>query len=183
VIADLAARAPAGEGPVRLGALELSRHDLVAPALPLDFLPDRLAGAQVAAGGEPCEAAGPLAFRCGGARVAREVREVDGRPRPCISVRTGAAGPVEIAIPGVPVARLVRGHAGLIAGSAGAPGAPVRVALRAVGQEVDVELAGPGWRRLEIDTGRGADPVGEVEIAVASPDAGREVCVDVAALP
>jgi hypothetical protein len=183
VARDLASRSAGGAGPWRLGALELRRHDLASPSLPLDFLPDRLPGARVSAGGEPCLPEGPLAFRCGPARVAREVREVAGRPRPCIAVRTGGNGPVEIEIGAAPMARLLRGHAGLVAGSDRVAGAAVRVVLRAGEREQSVELSGPGWRRLEIDTAREAGSSGTVVLDVSSPDAGREVCVDAGSYP
>jgi hypothetical protein len=180
---ELAARAAGGEPPWRLGALELSRYDLAAPALPLDFLPDRLALARVSSGGEPCAPAGPLAFACGPARVAREVREVEGAPRPCISVLTGPAGPVEVELPGVPLARVLLAHAGLAGRSAREPGAPVRVALRVGIDEQALELSGPGWVRLELETARDAGGPRAVALVASSPGAGREVCVDAASLP
>jgi hypothetical protein len=53
---DLALRASAVEGPLRLGGLEVTRVDLRAPALPIAFLPDRLDSADVRSGADPCAA-------------------------------------------------------------------------------------------------------------------------------
>jgi hypothetical protein len=183
VARDLASRSAAGEPAQRIGALALSRWDLAAPALPLAFLPDRLPDAAVTAAGEPCPAAGPLSFGCGPVRVAREVREVDGRPRACIAVRAGGSVPVEIRIPGVPLARLLRGHAGLVAGGARAPGPAVRVVLRAGQGEAAIEVSGPEWHAFDVDTALDAPSTRDVELEVSPPGPGRELCIDAAVLP
>lgn len=184
VARDLAARAGGGEPAQRIGAFALSRWDLATPALPISFLPDRLAGATVTVAGEPCPAAGPLAFACGPTRVARQVREVGGGPRACIAVRAEGSDPVEIRIPGVPSARLLRAHAGLVASGARVPGPVVRVAVRAgPGEEAEVEISGPGWRGFDVDTALDAPSARDVELVVSPPGPGREICVDAAVLP
>ncbi|HUL61233.1 MAG TPA: hypothetical protein VLU43_18285 [Anaeromyxobacteraceae bacterium] len=194
---DLLERAARAEGPLRLGAIEVTRYDVAAPALPLAFLPDRLAAATVTVGDGRCAPDPAGAFSCpppGAARVAREVRDVAGLARPCLVVRPDAAAgaPVTISFADVPMGRTLRGHAAAIPappgeGAAGAPlRAPLRLALQIDGDEVgSVELTAAGrWQPFRIDTTLHAGSARAVALLVtaAAPDA-PAVCVDLVTLP
>jgi hypothetical protein len=182
---DLLARAGRHEPAQRIGALALSRHDLASPALARAFLPDLLAPgsgpARVRRGEVACapDAAGQL--RCGDEPgPSRQVRAVEGLPRPCIAVRAGPL-PFTLAFSGLPSGTRLRGHAGLVdpTGRAREPaGPPLRVALRAPGAEDAVRLEGPGWRPLDLGAAPSKGTPSEVEIVVGEDRAGREVCVD-----
>jgi hypothetical protein len=182
---DLAGRAARTERAARLGALEVTRFDLSFPTIPLAFLPDRLGQATVTLGGAPCEPAGPARFRCAGGavEVAREVREVAGVPRPCLTA-SGAApldAPLAIAFAPLRLGRTVHGHAGP-AGDAG-PRAPVRISVLLDGEEAGAaELPGGGWSPFLIDTSRSAGQQRSLSLAVTSP--GRlALCLDAMVLP
>ena len=178
----LLARGALSDAPQRLGAIAVTRHALHAPALPLAFLPDRIAQAEVTLEGAPCAAAAG-GFRCaGGAEVVRSVRDVGGVPRPCLSVELrGAAGPLHVAFPGVPLGRAVRIHAGAAAARASGP---VRITVGLDGAEIgaaDVALA--GFAPLEVDTPAEAGRFHTVELTIrAAPDVGP-LCLDAAVLP
>jgi hypothetical protein len=184
--ADLSARAVAVDGPQRLGALEVTLYTIAAPTLPLAYLPDLLAGAEVQAGDRPCPSAGARGFHCppSAARVAREVREVNGVVRPCILVAPDPAAevPLAAAFPAVPIGRLLRGQAA----AAGPGGAPARLAVSIDGEMVGtVGIANDGaWRAFELDTGRFAGGARRVTLVLpgAAPDA-PPVCVEVMSLP
>ena len=187
---DLAARAVAIDGPQRLGRLELTRYDLRSPLLPLAFLPDRLATATVSVGGRPCARDARGAFRCPGPPfvvVAREVREVNYLPRPCLYAHPAPGAPLTIEFPGVPLGRALRGHTG-IAGEATLVGeAPVRLTVLVEGKEVgwaEEPPAQPGWHAFQIDTGRFAGRSGTVTLVVTAADvADRLFCFDAYVLP
>jgi hypothetical protein len=188
---DLVARAAAIDGPQRLGALTLTRFDLRAPVVPMTFLPDRLAAAQIALGGRPCAADARGGFRCGAPAiaVAREVREVDLLPRPCVvtSPPPDAAAPLAVTFPGVRLGRALRGHAGAVGEAALGGEAPIQLRVNIDGQDVGgVELA-PGdtsWRAFEADTVRQAGRAHDVTFTVtAVADEDRLLCFDAYALP
>jgi hypothetical protein len=171
----------------RLGAIEVTRHDLAYPTLPLAFLPDRLPHAEVTLGGAACAASGG-GFTCGGStpvRVERAVREVAGVPRPCLtaSMTAPAGAPLALAFPGVPVGRVVRGHAGA-AGRGRTLAAPVRIAVQIDGEEAGAaELSGPGFAPFEIDTRHLGGRLHAVTLVLTSPGAPGTLCLDAATLP
>lgn len=189
---EIAARASSDGGPQRLGGLTVTRYDLAQAARAIAFLPDWLDQATATVGGAACEREGGAAFRCPGEapiRIAREVREVGGAPRPCISARPGSAasGPVVITFPAVPMGLEVRGGAGII-GRLPAPGAsPVRVAVQVDGAEVaGVELSpgAPAWNRFEARTSSLAAEPHAVGVVLSSPDpAGLSICFDLWTAP
>jgi hypothetical protein len=171
-----------------LGALAVSRYDVAAPLLPSAFLPDRLAQARVTLAGGACRPDGTGAFTCGGtstARAARSVREVAGLPRPCLVLapEPGAAAPLTVELPGVPVGRTLLAHAGL-AGDPGAPAPPLRIVVTIDGEEAGgAELAGPGWQRIAIDTTRFAGPARTVALALTASAPSAPLCLDAMTLP
>jgi hypothetical protein len=184
---DLAARAVAVDGPQRLGALEVTRFTIAAPTLPLAYLPDRLAGAEVRLGEQACAGDASLAFRCAEATapsVVREVREMDATARPCILAAPdpAAGAALVLTFPGVPVGRALRGHAAAV----GPRGAPVRLAARIDGEEVGgVEVSGaPGWHAFQLDTTRFAGGLRQVAFVVtgAGPDA-PPICLEAMTVP
>jgi hypothetical protein len=187
----LVARAAAVDGPLALGALEVTRVDLRAPTLPLAFLPDRLEGAEVTEGGAPCAARPGGGFACpGGAGVAREVREVELLPRPCLSGSTGGdpARPLAIAFRGVRLGARLRGHAGVVGEAALEPGGALRVAVDVAGRRaasLEVEGGDVRWQSFEADTAPEAGRTAAVIITVGDADAGdpRPFCLDAYALP
>jgi hypothetical protein len=184
---ELVSRSARSTPSLRLGAIEVTRHELAYPTLPLAFLPDRLAHAEVALGGASCPPDGP-GFTCGDSpaiRVERAVREVDGSPRPCLTATLSAPAdaPLTIAFPGVPVGRLVRGHAGAV-GARRALAAPVRIAVRIDGEEAGAaELAGAGFAPFEVDTGHLAGRLHTVTLVLTSPGAPGTLCLDAETLP
>lgn len=188
---DLAARATAGGAPQRLGALEVTRFDLAAPVLPLAFLPDQLASAEVSVGGRPCAVSAAGEHRCAadGAEVARAVREVDLLPRACLVARPPArrGAPLTVTFREVRLAHSLRGHAGVIGEAALAGRGPIAVAVKIGGREAaSVKLApgDAGWRPFQVDTGADAGAARDVAIAVAAVQGdARPVCLDAYTLP
>jgi hypothetical protein len=171
-----ASRAGAAE---RIGAFELARYDLSHPTLPLAFLPDRLAQAEVTRGDEPCVADATGAFRCAGARLAREMREVAGAPRPCLAAALRAGAPVVIAFPPLRVGRLLRGHAGALGPTAG----PLRVSVLVDGEEAGAaELAGREFAPFEIDTTRFGGEQRRLSLVLTTASE-ADVCLDALTLP
>jgi hypothetical protein len=163
----------------RIGAFELARYDLASPTLPLAFLPDRLAEAEVSRGAEACLPDPSGGFRCTGGRVAREVRDVGGAPRPCLVAALDEGAPLAIEFPPVRVGRRVRGHAGRL----GAGGAPLRLSVVVDGEEAGAaELAGPGFVPFEVDTTRFGGAVRRVAL-ILTPSGGADVCLDAETLP
>ena len=189
---DLRARAASQDGPQRLGALEVTRYDLRSPTLPLAWLPDRLAGARVALGDRPC-AAGPAgAFRCPGPpwmRVAREVREIDFLPRPCLYAHPGPDPrvPLSIEFPAVPMGRVLRGHTGIIGDAALEGRAPVRMVVEVEGEflaNVDEPPRKPGWHVFHLDTSRYAGRTRTITFRVSTADDSRRwFCFEAMTLP
>jgi len=182
---DLAERSARAEAPARLGALEVTRYDLADPTLPLAFLPDRLGHAAVTLGGVSCPPDGAGRFRCGegAVEVAREVRDVGGVARPCLTL--SAAAPLEAAValafPSVRVGRTLHGHAGP-AGSAPGP-APVRIAVLLDGEEVGAaELPGASWTPFRVDMTRSAGQVRTLSLVLTSPGP-IALCLDALVLP
>jgi hypothetical protein len=187
---DLTARAAAIAGPQRLGRLELTRYDLRSPTLPLAFLPDRLATATVSVGGHPCTRDARGVFRCPAPPfvvVAREVREVDYLPRPCLYVYPPPGALLTIAFPAVPLGRALRGHTGIVGQAALVGEAPVRLSVKIEGQDAgtaEEPPAQPGWHPFLIDTVRNAGRSGTVTFDVSASDVGgRHFCFDAYTLP
>jgi hypothetical protein len=180
VESDLLERTAQPIPPERIGAFQLGRYDLAFPALPLAFLPDRLGEAEVRRGETRCPPDGAGAFRCQGGRVAREVRDVGGAPRPCLVAALGDGAPLVVAFPPVRVGRLVRGHAGALGGGAG----PLRISVVVDGEEAgSAELSGPGFAAFEVDTTRFGGVARAVSLVLTSAGAGAEVCLDAVTLP
>lgn len=181
---DLLERAARQTPAERVGAFEVSLLELAYPTVPLAFLPDRLAAAQVTIGGAPCAGDGGGGFRCdppAAARVRREVREVAGAPRPCLVVAFPGGAPLELAFPPVRVGRVVRGHAG---GLGGAPVAPLRIAVVLDGEEAGAaEITGEGFLPFQIDTNRFAGQPREVSLVLTTPASSAELCLDAVTLP
>jgi hypothetical protein len=180
---DLVQRGSRTEAPERVGAFEVSRYDLASPTLPLAFLPDRLQRAEVFRGTVPCPPDVRGAFRCGGARVEREVREIAGAPRPCLVVGLEAGAPVSIGFPGVRVGRVLHGHVGAL----GAP-APVRISVVVNGEEAGAaEVTGGAFAAFQVDTTRLGGEARHVTLVLTTPgadDAGAsEFCLDAMTLP
>ena len=159
---------------------------------PLAFLPDRLATATVSSGERACARDARGDFRCPAPPfvvVAREVREVDFLPRPCLCAHPSPelGGPLTITFPAVPLGRALRGHTG-IAGEAALPGeAAVRLTVKIEGQDAgaaEEPPTRPGWHTFQLDTARYAGRVGAVTFTVtaASVD-GRHLCFDAYTLP
>jgi hypothetical protein len=178
---DRASRAAPAE---RVGAFEVALLELAYPTLPYAFLPDRLAGAEVALGGAPCAADGAGGFRCDGptpARVVREVREIAGAPRPCLVVSFGGGATLALGFPSVRIGRVVRGHVGE---AGGATAAPVRVAVLLDGEEAGAaEVAGAGFLPFQIDTTRFAGQPRELSLVVTTPARAAALCLDAVTLP
>jgi hypothetical protein len=192
IAADLAARAAAVDGPQRLGAIEVTRYDLRSPVLPLAWLPDRLAAANVSLGGQPCALDAGGTFRCPAppwVHVSREVREIDYLPRPCLYAHPGSdpGAPLVIEFPDVPMGRVLRGHTGIVGEAMLAGNAPVRLAVQVDGEEVGAAVEPPrtpGWHTFQLDTtlhaGRGAT----VTFTVTAADPGQRLfCFDAMTLP
>lgn len=187
VARDVARRASSDGGPQRLGALTVTRYDLSQPRRAIAFLPDWLGQATAKLGGVACEHDGALALRCPGepaVRIAREVREVGGAPRPCISTSPGSAasGPLSLTFPNVPMGLELQGGAGFVGRLPAATSAPARFAVQVDGAEVaGLELAAgdDGWKRLEVRTGAIAAEPHALTVVLSSTDpAGRTVCFD-----
>jgi len=189
---DLGARASAVIGPERLGGLEVARYDLRTPTVPLAFLPDLLATATVSIGGRSCARGARGRFRCPAPPsvvVAREVREVDSLPRPCLCARPPPepGTPLTIAFPAVPLGRALRGHTG-IAGEAALAGAgSIRLSVKVDEEDIgatEVPPARPGWQAFQLDTSRQAGRVGTVTFTVTAAKVDRrDLCFDAYTLP
>ncbi len=189
---DLSARAASQDGPQRLGALAVTRYDLRTPTLPLAWLPDRLAGARVALGDRPCAPDAAGAVRCPGPpwmRVAREVREIDFLPRPCLYAHPGTdpRAPLSIEFPAVPMGRVLRGHTGIIGEAALGGRAPVRMVVEVDGAflaNVEEPPRKPGWHVFHLDTSRLAGRSRTVTFRIsAADDARRWFCFEAMTLP
>jgi hypothetical protein len=186
----LLARSSRNDPALPLGGLEVTRTAVAAPELPLAFLPDRLARAQVRLGDALC-AREAGAFRCpapggGFVDVVRTVREVGGAARPCFTApaEAGAGAALTITFPAVPVGRTVRGHAGVAGDPPRARDAAVRIAVRVDGEEAGAaDVSGPGWRSFAIDTARFAGRVRELALVVATPGPTGPLCLDAVTLP
>lgn len=171
-----------------LGGLEVTRFDVAAPILPLAFLPDRLAGAQVSLGDLPCPPEG-AGFRCPGpaaVRVERTVREIDGLPRPCLLAAPdpAAGAPLVVTFPAIPVGRSLRGHAGVAGDAAAGLGAAVRIAVQVDGEEAGAaEISGGGWHAFQLDTSRLAGPARTVSLVLTSAETPGALCLDAVTLP
>lgn len=180
---DLSERSSQWSTTERLGAIEATRYDLAFPTLPLAFLPDRLAGAAVSLGSEPCAPDQKGGFACetpSPARVQREMRDVAGSPRPCIvaTLDPAIASPLVLSFPSLRVGRVVHGHAARL----GAERGPIRVSVQVDGEDAgDAEVPGPA-RPFRIDTTRFAGRSGTVTVVVTAPGA-RSVCLDAVVLP
>ncbi len=179
--ADLIGRAAGLDGPQRLGGLEVTRYDLRAPTLPLAWLPDRLAGAQVRVGDEPCLPDATGVFRCPAppwVYVSREVREIDYLPRPCLWAHPNSdpSAPLTIEFPAVPMGRLLYGHTGIVGDAVFDGKAPVLLEVKVDGETVgvvDEPPRSPGWHRFQIDTSRNAGRTRTVSFTVTAADPGR----------
>jgi hypothetical protein len=189
---DIAARAATDGGTQRIGALAVTRYDLAQPVRPIAFLPDWLGEAEAKVGDQPCERDGPNAFRCPGSppfRLAREVREVAGAPRPCITAPpgSGAGGAVSLTFPRVPFGLELRGGAGVVGRlpTAGAP--PIRFAVQVDGEEVvalELPSGAPVRRPFLVRTASlGAEPHAVTVLLSTPKPAGRLVCFDAWTLP
>ncbi len=162
---ELLERTGRAEPASRVGAFEVARREVAFPVLPLAFLPDRLAAAELAQG-----------------EVVREVREVAGTPRPCLVLRPGGGEPLEVDFAAVRIGRVVRGHVG--ATEAAALAAPVRVAVVVEGDEAGAaEVAGAGFVPFQVDTARFAGHVRPLSLVLTSPGTPAEVCLDAVTLP
>lgn len=176
---------PAGP-PVHTGALELARHDLAYPNLPLAFLPDQLSRATASIGESPCAPDG-AGFRCAGAppvRLERAVREVGGAPRPCIAVSLGQrlSAPLAVSFPPVVVGRVLRGHVGALGAPALAE--PLRISVQIDGEEAGAaEVSGKGFVPFLVDTGRFAGVARPLSLVVTTPGAPPGICLDAATVP
>ncbi|HET9594178.1 MAG TPA: hypothetical protein VFP65_01290, partial [Anaeromyxobacteraceae bacterium] len=172
----------------RLGGLAVARYDLRAPTLPLAFLPDRLARAEVALGATPCDADGRGGFRCPDRRtaLAREAREVDGLPRPCLVAQLSPGAPLRIAFPAVPLGRALRGHLGVVGEAALGGRGPVRLAVALDGREVaraELPPGDPAWRPFQVETVLEAGRTRELAITLSLEGEARPVCLDAYTLP
>lgn len=189
---DLQARAATQDGPQRIGALQITRYDLRTPTLPLAWLPDRLRGARVALGARPCSADPAGSFRCPGPpwmQVAREVREIDYLPRPCLYAHPGPdpRESLSIEFPDVPMGRVLRGHTGIIGDAALDGRAPVRLVVEVEGEflaNVDEPPRKPGWHVFHLDTSRWAGRTRTVTFRISTADdARRRFCFEAMTLP
>jgi hypothetical protein len=188
---DLMARAGAVEGPQRLGALEVTRYDLRSPTLPLAFLPDRLATAEVSMGARPCVQDARGVFRCASPSVlvSREVREVDGLPRPCLYAQPSAdpGAPLVITFRDVPIGRWLRGHTGIVGEAALAGDAPVRVKMMLDAADLgaaEEPPMKPGWHLFQVDTAQESGRVRTLTFTLTSAASQpRPLCLDAYTLP
>jgi hypothetical protein len=187
---ELTGRAGAIAGPERLGRLELTRYDLRSPMLPLAFLPDRLATAAVSVGDQPCSRDEHGVFRCPAppfVTVAREVREVDALPRPCLYAHPSPGAPLTLSFPAVPLGRALRGHTGIVGEAALGGASPVRLLVKVDGEDLgstEEPPAKPGWHRFQMDTQRHAGRTATVTFVVTATDVGhRHFCFDAYTVP
>ncbi len=154
--------------------------------------PDRLAGAEVRVGDRPCLPDGQRGFRCPAMPsvvVAREVREVDGLPRPCLYTHPSPdhAHPLTITFPAVPMGRILRGHTGIVGEAALAGEAPVHLAVKIEDQDVgafEEPPATPGWHPFQLDTSSHSGRARAVTFAITATDVTqRHFCFDAYTLP
>jgi hypothetical protein len=184
---DLLAHSVAPDPPLAVGRLELARHEITHPDLPLASLTGRLAGATVSLGGRPCteERGG---FRCAAERaqatLESAVVEVNGLPRACLVARaSGDAAPVSLSFPGVPVGRVLRGSVGIVPASQEAISVPLTLAVRIDGEDAAaVQLDGAGWPGFQVDTGRWAGQKHTVVLELVVPEE-RALCLQAVTLP
>jgi hypothetical protein len=167
VAGDLRGWAGVPGATTRFGGLALTPFSLAEPAVPLAFLPDRLAGAPGAA---------------------REVREVEYLPRECLVVKLSpGAPPLRVTFEDVPLGRTLRGHTGIVGEAALAGEEPVRVAVDLDGArvaEVEEPAAVPGWHAFDIDTSSHAGRAARVTFTISTDDPGpRPLCLDAYTLP
>ena len=189
---DIAARAAASGDSLRLGALTVTRYDLAEPSRALAFLPDRLSSAEVKSGETSCARTGPATLSCpgeGDPRIAREVRDVAGAPRACITAPPGSAatGPVSLSFPSTPMGLLLEGGAGVVGRIPSPSRAPIRFAVQVDGEEVaavELPAGAPTWKRFETRTGAmsGEPHLVTIVLSTAEP-AGRTVCFDAWTVP
>lgn len=176
---ELVQRAVRADPPQRLGALEVSRHELAFPTLPLAFLPDRLAGADVRLGDAPCRRDASGAFRCGerAAAVERAVREVGEVPRPCLVATAPAplGAPLRIEFPPARIGRTLHGHAGPVG-----PGrAALRIAVELEGEAVGAaEVEAAAYTGFQVDMSRHAGQTRALSLVLTSEDALGTLCLD-----
>ncbi len=180
---DLSERASQWRATERLGALEATRYDLASPTLPLAFLPDGLARAEVSLASKPCARDARGAFACAGpppARIERSVRDVAGSPRPCIVATLGAAAPspLVLSFPSVRIGRTVHGHAAHLGSGSGR----IRVSAQVDGEDAGEAEVGDSPHPFRIDTTRFSGRNGTLTLAVTLPDAGA-LCLDAVVLP
>jgi hypothetical protein len=166
----------------------VTRYDLRGPTLPLAFLPDRLAQATAALGDARCEPDGRGGFRCPDRRtaLAREEREVDALPRPCLVALLSPGAPLRVTFPSVPLGRALRGHVGVVGEAALGGEGPVRLAVSLDGREVgraELPPGDPSWRAFQVETVLEAGRTREVALTVALDGAPRPVCLDAYTLP
>jgi hypothetical protein len=186
---DLAAVSAAVDGPHAVGGLELTRFDLRSPALPVDSVLDHVPEAEVRSGDRRCVFAGRSGFVCpAGARVAREVREVDLLPRPCLRVTPGKDGaPISILFGGVRMGSVVRGHAAAIGEAALGGEGDVRVVVEVDGRTVaalTVEPGEVGWLPLSTTIAGAAGRALPIRLRLELPSGdARSLCVEVHTLP
>jgi hypothetical protein len=189
---EIAARASSDAGTQRIGALDVTRYELSQPARAIAFLPDWLPEATATLGDRPCAREAPLSLRCGDPsplRVAREVRDVGGAPRPCVSAPPGSAasGPLALTFPRVPMGLALRGGAGVV-GRLPSPGAPpIRLAVQVDGREVaalELPSGTPAWTPIDARTATlSAEPHAVTVVLSAADAADRTVCFDLWTLP
>jgi len=124
---------------------------------------------------------------CPGAAVTRELREVDGLPRPCLAALPGEGGaPLAVSFPSVPLGRVLRGHLGVVGEAALGGESPVRVEVSLDGREVgraEAPPGEPGWRTFQLDTELEVGRTRDVAFAIAVRDVPRLVCLDAYTLP
>jgi len=179
----LGPRAVEGQA-VALGHLTVKRLDLVDPALPLAFLPDRMASLTVTLGEAACApAAGGFSCGVGAPRVERTLREAGGAPRPCLSISPAGPLPARLALAfrGVPVGRFLRGHAGV---AGGGPAGQVAISLLVDGEEAGAtEVGTAGWTAFRLDTARFAGAAREVTLVLTAAAPVGDLCLDAVTLP
>jgi len=189
---DLLSRAGSAIESVRLGALELTRFELHSPLVALAFLPDRLDSAKVSAAGQDCARQAIGSFRCPTGQsvgVAREEREVDFLPRPCLRAHPSAPGtsPLTITFPEVPMGRILRGHTGMVGETAPTGRAPTILTVHVDDEEIGAAEEDPrqtGWHTFRLDTPREAGHLATVTFTLSTEDVGpREFCFDAYTLP
>lgn len=140
--ARLAARATAGSHGLRIGHLWVEPFEIAGPVVDYSFT-EHLANAVVTIAGprgETCRNVGAGKHQCSHAdwnHVRAGWHEVDEKPVRCVWAHPVDEGPLEIRIPDVPLAGVVRGRAGFTdQAPAFAHGAPVDLTVRVDDVEV-----------------------------------------------